>query len=77
MDVKEKRESMGQLVFLSMLDNEVMLWSDTRLEFERQSIFDIWCFDTGADSDLKKFHELDREVETRKTWTLPTYEDQA
>lgn len=75
MDVKEKRESMGQLVFLSMLNNEVMLWSDHRLEDERQNIFDIWCFDTGADKDLQKFKELDREVETRKTWTLPTYED--
>lgn len=56
--------------FLSMLNNEIMLWSDARLETTRQDIFIQWCFDTGDQEDLLRFKELDAETETRKTWRL-------
>lgn len=76
MDAQLTRASIAKLNFLSMLNNEIMLWSDTRLEDARQSIFITWCFDTGAPEDLKKFKELDAEAELRKTWKLPQVDTQ-
>lgn len=70
MDAQTKRASIAKLNFLSMLNNEIMLWSDARLETARQDIFIQWCFDTGDQEDLLRFKELDAETETRKTWRL-------
>lgn len=61
--------------FLSMLNTEVMLWSDLRLETTRRNIFIKWCFDTGDYEDLIRFKELDAEAETRKTWSLDQIND--
>ncbi len=71
MNAQLTRASIEKLNFLSMLNNEIMLWSDVRLETVRQHTFIKWCFDTGDELDLKKFKELDAEVELRKTWSLP------
>lgn len=71
MNAQLPRADVGKLNFLSMLNKEVMLWSDHRLESARQDSFITWCFDTGDPSDLKKFKELEEESKIRKTWTLP------
>jgi len=75
MDAQTTRASIAKNKFLSMLDKEVMLWSDLRLENARQSIFIKWCFDTGDHVDLMRFKELDAEVEIRKTWSLVQISD--
>jgi len=70
MNAQQPRASIAKTKFLSMLNTEVMLWSDLRLETTRQNIFIKWCFDTGDHEDLVRFKELDVEVETRKSWNL-------
>ena len=52
--------------FLSMLEDNLMLWSDDYLEEQRQEYYLRWCFDTGKPEDLARFEELDREMEKRK-----------
>ncbi len=75
MNTQLTRADIGKLNFLSMLDKEVMLWSDDRLEAARQDTFITWCFDTGDPFDLKKFKDLEAEAELRKTWTLPQQDE--
>lgn len=75
MNTQPTRVDVCKLNFLAMLNKEVMLWSDHRLEVARQDSFITWCFDTGDPEDLKKFKELEQESEIRKTWTIPQLED--
>lgn len=76
MNAQPTRASIAKTKFLSMLNIEVILWSDLRLETTRQNIFVKWCFDTGNSEDLLRFKELDAETETRKTWSLPDISNQ-
>ena len=62
----DKKETSHRSRFISFLEENIMLWSDERLEHERSQIFVRWCFDTGDPADLAKFEKLDAELEQRK-----------
>ena len=49
-----------------MLEENVSLWSDDRIELERGDAYLRWCFETGDPQDLKRFEELDQELSRRR-----------
>ncbi len=71
-----------RLRLCTILDENIMLWSDDYLEEQRQESFVRWCFDTGDPKDLEQFHRLEAELEMRreaaelrKEWAAAIKED--
>lgn len=64
-----KKVQLNKHRFLSMLEDNVMLWSDDYLEERRKDFFMHWCFETGSSEDLAKFEELNQELEKRREET--------
>lgn len=52
--------------FLSMLEDNIMLWSDEYVSERRKDYFIRWCFETGSPEDLAEFEKLDEELEKRQ-----------